>query len=575
MKKTKNIDIFDLGKNTFNSCYSQLKNDKKVLRLYSQQIEDYLNSIEESKNILYNINRDIEKNSSIDKPFCFLKKFEIILNLQCNYYDFFLENSQKSFEVLKESIDKNCTTITNFLANTQTLNANIKNKSVEFFDKHNKVIASLREVELCTVDDYIINTYKIPINKDKINPNKIEDLINESYKCEKEYNKSLQNMKDIFKNFLTEYNLNMKEIKMAMTKLNEDCKSEILNIINIMKDNCNNLLNLINGASLKIENYDNNNNKFKDGYSEYLNNEIKEEELFEVLNTDKYKLNIINEEEKNISEIKSFKHKNSINKQVKNYIITGNDIYNIVKKIYDYNFETIDKEIYNLSIEKNKLEITKLASKLLGYDFYKHEKLQKTEKMSEDEIINYINFIFLKEDYIIEFLARLNNYRTIGKLELSVDLFNTIKIIFDKAADYLMIKSSDRIYNFLIILSQTFYIVKNNEKYFLQKELLHKEFFRSVEFWNNKLDKTIDEEIERLDEELAKNGVELNENKKNRKKEEILFTKFVSFIASLNGFELEKEKIDKILFPLFEKYNVKEEMKNSILSLLNVYKNNN
>ena len=88
MKKTKNIDIFDIGKNSFNSCYSQLKNDKKVLRLYSQQIEDYLNSMEESKNILYNINRDIEKNSSIDKPFCFLKKFEIILNLQCNFFEF-------------------------------------------------------------------------------------------------------------------------------------------------------------------------------------------------------------------------------------------------------------------------------------------------------------------------------------------------------------------------------------------------------------------------------------------------------------------------------------------------------
>ena len=574
MKKTKNIDIFDIGKNSFNSCYSQLKNDKKVLRLYSQQIEDYLNSMEESKNILYNINRDIEKNSSIDKPFCFLKKFEIILNLQCNFFEFFLENSQKSFEDLKESIDKNCTTITNFLANTQTLNANIKNQSEEFFQKYNKVITSLREVELCTVDDYILNTYKIPINKDKMNTKKIEDLINESHKCEKEYIDSIQNMKDIFKSFLTEYNLNMKEIKIAMTKLNEDCKIEILNIINIMKDNCNNLINLVNNATLKIENYDKN-NKFEAGYSEYLNNEIKEEELFEVLNTDKYKLNIINEEEKNISEMKSFKHKNSINKQAQNYIITGNDIYNIVKKIYDYNFETIDKEIYNLSIEKNKLEITKLASKLLGYDFNKHEKLQKTENMSEVEINNFINFIFLKEDYIIEFLARLNNYRTIGKLELSVDLFNTIKIIFDKAADYLMVKASDRIYNFLIILSQTFYIIKDNEKYFLQKELLHKDFFRSVDFWNNKLDKTIDEEIERLDEELAKNGVELNENKKNRKKEEILFTKFISFIASLNGFELEKEKIDKILFPLFEKYNVKEEMKKSILSLLNAYKNNN
>ena len=62
--------------------------------------------------------------------------------------------------------------------------------------------------------------------------------------------------------------------------------------------------------------------------------------------------------------------------------------------------------------------------------------------------------------------------------------------------------------------------------------------------------------------------------KKRKKKEEILFTKFISFITSLNGFELNKEKVDKIFFPLIEKYNVKEEMKNSILPLLDVYKNN-
>ena len=575
MKNSKIIDIFDLGKNTFNSCYSQLNNDKKVLRLYSQQIEDYLNSIEESKNILHNINRDIDKNSSIDKPFCFLKKFEIILNLQCNYFDFFLEKSQNSFDDLKESIDKNITTITNFLSKTQTSNTNIKNKSEEFFQRYNKVITSLKKLELSTVDDYIQKTYKIPINKDKINPNKLEGLINESHNLEKEYFDSIKNMKDIFINFLNEYNLNMKNLKIAMTELNEGCKIEILNIINIMKDSCNSLLNLVDDATLKIENYDKNNNKFENGYSDYLNNEIKEEELFGVLNTDKYKLEIINEEDTNIFDLESFKGKNSPNKQIKNLSITGNDIYNIVKKIYEFNFEMIDKEVYNLPIEKNKLEITRLSSKFLGYDFEKNEKLQKAENMSKNEINDFINFIFLKEDYLIEFLVRLNNYRALGKLELSVEIFNTIKSIFDRAADYLMVKSTDRIFNYLIILSQTFYIMKDNEKYFLQKELLHKEFFRSVDFWYNKLDKTIDEEIEKLDGELAKNHFELNENKKKKKKEEIIFIKFVSFIASLNGFELEKEKLDEILIPLFEKYNVKEEIRNSILSLLKVYKNNN
>ena len=97
MKFSKNIDIFDIGKNTFNLCYSQLNDDKKILKVYSQDIDSLLNLIEEDKNALTNIYRDIGKYSSIDKPFCFLKKFEILLNIQCNYYNFFLEKSQKLF----------------------------------------------------------------------------------------------------------------------------------------------------------------------------------------------------------------------------------------------------------------------------------------------------------------------------------------------------------------------------------------------------------------------------------------------------------------------------------------------
>ena len=285
----------------------------------------------------------------------------------------------------------------------------------------------------------------------------------------------------------------------------------------------------------------------------------------------KYK--IINEEQKNILEKDNYKPKNNSNKSTQNLIITGKDIYNIVEKLYSYNFETINKNEYNLEIEKEKLKILEITSKLIGYNFNTNEFMERVI-MTENEINNLINLVNSKEDYIIVFLTLINNYRSTGKYELPLDIFNIIKKIFDKAADNLLEKDNNKISNFLIILSQTFYVMKDDQKHFLQKDLNKKVFFQNVDFWLNKLDNLIGEELERFETELIKNDVNLNEKKKEKKKEEILFTKFISFITSLNGFELNKEKVDKILFPLIEKYNVKEEMKNSILPLLDVYKNN-
>ena len=545
------IDIFDIGKNTFNSCYSQLQNNKKVLKFYSQQIEEYLNSIEEHKNILQSINRDIVKNASIDKPFCFLKKFEIILNLQCNYFDNLIESSQKSFEHLKEVIDKNLTTISNFLSNTQASNKNIKMQSEEFYKKFNNVEKFLEQTEISILDDYIQSVYNIQIinYNDKIN--KTEELVNESHKHENSFLISKQNMKDIFRNFLNEYNLNMKEIKIGMTKLNEECNNCLINIIKIIKESYNNLYNLIDDAMVKIENFDKNNKNFEKGYSEYLNNEIKEEELFNILDAEKYKIKIIKEEEKNsLEKEKSKLQKNNINnsnnnnnKKTHNLLINAKDIYNIVEKIYSYNFETIDKDEYILSIEKNRLEILNFTSKILGYNFLTNQ-LTKCESLSQEELNNFNNLIFSNELYLIEFLTRLNSFRTTGKFELTVNLFNFIKTIFDKAADNLLIKQNIKVINYLIILSQTFYIIKDEQKYFLQKEINKKEYFRTVDFWYNKLDNSISQEFERFEEELKDKNIDLNEEKKRKKKEEILFTRFISFITSLNGFELEKEKIE-------------------------------
>jgi hypothetical protein len=607
---SKIIDIYDLGKNTFNSSYTQLNNNKKVLSHYLKCIEEYLDSIEENKNHLSSINRKLDKYTSIDKPFCFLKKFEIILKNQCEYLDDFLDLSQKTFEHLKESLNTTLAFISGFLAKTKEYSENIKSNSAIFFQKFDKFNKSLEETEKSIVEDYIKNTYNIQINKDKNIIYNIEELVNESRKNEKELLESKINMENLFKNFLMEYNCNMKEIKQKMTKLNEDCKNDILNVIQINKNNCNNILTLLNSNSQIIEQFDIKNNNFEKGYSEYLNNEIKEDELFQVLNLEKYKLKIIREEERNKIEKKmnnqssnqnnlnnsnsNIKNKNnktsnnkknslnstnsfSINNNNKNklnhlFIITPRDEYKIIKKLYSYNFEKINKDDYNLTIEKGKLEVIKLTSKILGYDFDKYEHF-KIEEMSKNEINYTINFIFSQEEYIKEFLILFNNYRAKGKLELSLYIFNIIKNIFDKAADYLLLKPNNKIADYMVILSQTFYILKDNKKYFLLSDLKNKKFFHSENYWINKLERSIKEELERYEEDLIKNKIDIKENNKKKKKEEIIFSNMISYVTSLNGFELEKEIIDKIIFPLFDKYNISDEKRKMIFSLIDAYKN--
>ena len=193
--------------------------------------------------------------------------------------------------------------------------------------------------------------------------------------------------------------------------------------------------------------------------------------------------------------------------------------------------------------------------------------------MSENELNEYIDFIFTKEIYLLKFLECLNNYRSTGRYEISNDLFEILKRIFDKAADYLIDHNTNKdLYNLLIILSQTFYIQKNGEKYFLQKELKKKEFFRSVKFWTDHLQEIIDEELANFENDIKKNKLIINDQKRQKKIEELLFTKIISLIASLNGFELEKEKVDEIILPIIKKYNLSDEVKESILSLIEARK---
>jgi hypothetical protein len=566
-KDTPILNVFSLGKTTFNFYHETLKATKKKFKNYLSIIESFVSSVETHKKSIEKINDEIKKNSSNENPFFFLQKFQLILNLHNNYIDLFLENINKTYNLLKSSITSVSNLMGNYLSNVQKLSININNESTTYFQHYNELMQSLEETEMIIISDYTKQKYKKAINN-KINKDKDKiSAVEESRNCEKLFLESDSKIKADVNQYMNDFNTNIKSIKKEMIKLNDDFKNDLLNLMNTLKKNYNTFINLLYNDSVKIKNFDKN-DIFKKEIEEYLNYEIKPDDSFEIIKAikrDKYIIKIIKENEKNAIENENNHKKYHL---TKNLIYTSTDIFNIVKIIYDYGFQTIDTDLYKLDKEKKKLKIVKYCSKFLNFNFDTNEYGKEGGFYNKEEEKYFNELIFSDEEYLIKFLYCLNYFRTTGKYELKIETFNLIKSVFCKVADNLIEKDNKKISNFLIILSQTFYLMKNGKKYFLQKELKNCEYFRDSKFWINNLEDMIKDEKEKFDIQTAKNNLIFSEDKKKKKMEEIVFTKIASIIASLNGFELEKEKIDEIISSTITKYKLSDETINTINLLL-------
>ena len=568
----KTLDIFELGKDTYNTHYNTLKITKKNLKNYIGVIDLFTKLINTHKKSLEKVNQEIKKVSQLDKPFNLLKKFEFLLSFYSKYNNLIEEKIINSLENLKKTSNNIMNNIGEYLSFSQQLAMNIKNTSEAYFPKYDKLIESLEETEISIIEEYTKKKYRICLNKQKNKDKDKDKCAKEALVYEREYLNADEEIKEKANNYIDEFNKILKNTKPKMIQLNEDTKNAIINIIEKLKQDYNNFINILDNESADVNNLDNN-DIFKKETGEFLNYRIKKDENCEILqkiNLEKYSIKIIKEDEKNIIENDNNnaipKHK----KLTKTLIYTIEDIYNIVKTLYEYHFETINKDLYNLDKEKDKIRVTQLIGKILNFNFETH----KTEEsvISQDEKKELMSLIFSSDDCLTKFLVSINNYRSTGKYEMDQLTFNEIKIIFDKIADNLLIKNNKKIASFLIILSQTFYVMRNNEKYFLQKELKKKEYFRKIDFWIDHLEKLIVDELNKFEEESKRNSIVYSDERKKKKKDEIVFSKIVSIIASINGFELEREKTDNILLPIINKFNLSNEMKDSIMSLVQTHK---
>ena len=547
-------NISQNSSNDFLLLFSDIKEQPKLLRSFSTFINEYLDLINNFYNKLKEItnnylSENIFKTSMENLPIFRLgKTLRDIVQSQLNK----LENIIKNQNIFKE-IDKDFADLIKIIKEYKTISGD-SSKGHDSRTMIQPVVLSLIEtyndIEFKIVDDYIIKKYNKRIFGEKKEIDLDMKLLEVNYleKTFLEFGESSKNLffkefQEIQKKTLNSFNI----IKDHMKTL-----SEI-----ILKQNCINIYEIQNeidfiGKNPQIKNEDKaknynlntpkeNNNMFK------LRIKTLEKKYIKIIDIDK---------EKN----KNYEEQNSEEK----LILNDEDKYNIVEQLYNLNMKMLDKSGYNLAEEKKKIEVEKLAKKLLSIN----DNKQELEQISNSEVEHLIELLNNNEINMHKFFLLLNNYRAKGKYELNEKTFNILVQIFNMTQDFLLEKKDASLENLIIILSQTFFIKKNVNKYYIVNDIKNHQIFKSEGFWKNQLKIKIEEQLTKINNNTKRMNLNLSEKESQKQKDETIFSQFVPISANMKEFGLNSDIILNIANQIFESYNTGDETKALILSLL-------
>ena len=478
MEQNQNIDIneiFEKEINTFNLSWNSLNDSKNILEEFSSFIQKYLDiintyymSLTELKASFpksYISQNDLEEDDIMKKISLFFISF---IESQLNNLLLFLSNTQTILFSLKQIISNSKIILDKTKEKNKNIFSNIKILNDKYYKEYTLMINSFETLENKIVKKYIKTKYsQIKENDDDTvdNENSIKNCVTISKNIEKQF---LNFKIDEIIQYVYEYNNNMEEIINNKLLYNKEFNNCIMNIINCFNEYFTNSINNIQNALSEKEdflNIDLNENDLNYNINEKEINSI----IYKIFNSKKYNIKILKDnliilnDEKDKSIIKN--KKNNLKKPQKIFL-SEEDKFNIIKEIYNYDFKSISKEEYDLDKEQEKLRIYNLAKKLLSYD----KKKDKKESINEDEIKILYNLLKINNnnyDNISYFLLQLYLFRADGKLEMPQRVFNIINKIIENCLNEILNEENNyylKIISSIIIISCTFYIIKNKKK---------------------------------------------------------------------------------------------------------------
>ena len=553
----------------------------------------------------------------IDNLNCFLNEYIDYIGIFTNSLNVHLNQLNKYFDLTNNEV--NCIKTSH---ESQKQNYNIKynefielNKKLKllYYKAEKKIVEYYTDKKLNFNKSHLTESeLNLYITQERLNQNAIIEKYNlldnfgkifydstkEKINGVKDFTSSLfQKFEDFLKIFFNFYN---KSFMQPMSNFLKD--KEEKNIGDEVKEKLN--FDKLLDSSVKIVDE----NKIKSVFDEYNIN---------ILKADKERVEINSDNQ--LRKALSFVVMNN-NTRCK-YILDEEDIYCIVKKMYD-NFKLINTNNYNLKVGEKQLELKTIIDKLTYIPEMKTPLSDKEEKDSNDltkkvdknkkNIINENNNVnnniksennkikdeekegqnkdkeITKEEveylckcmkekiYQEYFLIKINNFRSSGLFKLPIVNFNYLIDIFSEICKNFYSKKLNennneiiivdyKIANLVIILSQTFYTIIDNKKTYIQNQLKKEDIFHKEEFWNQMMIYSV--ENERANRALITNDV-LLQQRVNDNYDKIIFAQIIPYVEAMNGFGCSKDEIKKLILPIIDKYKIPEANKQILLEII-------
>jgi hypothetical protein len=305
----------------------------------------------------------------------------------------------------------------------------------------------------------------------------------------------------------------------------------------------------------------------------------KNEKKLASINPQKYTLKFFKKNSNNINGEHSDNEENNINNKVKrsnstNLIEEGfqeldfeqeEEIFLTIKKMTE-NFELLNSNNFNVTIEEEKLRCKYLTLKILSFAPISKLYTDRIPPITDEEVVEIEKLIDKKVNRVI-FIQKLSQFRTRGIFEIPereytilVKLFNKIVKKIEGDIDY------DSAIN-IIILSQTYYLNKDGKKEYIQKQIMNNELFKSQKFWEMYANYSITKEVA---------NCIISENAEDHDIEEsycnIVFAQLIPMADNMIDFGLDINIVESIILPFTKKYKFNSELQESITSMIDAKK---
>ena len=498
---------------------------------------------------------------SIDEKF---ENFDKIFKEKSSQY---LEQ-YNSYKDVKNELSKNYREIEHLKVNYITNISMVEEMVHKFYVKKNNMKKRLNSISFTSSNERKKEVTKEPNNisiEEQINSN-----IQKVKKIEEDYKNNIAIVKSIEDKYIKISKDSKEKIRKILCELLNGYKELIFSCM-LFLTNCYKVplseIDTYMRDMVQIDECEN--------FDKIILSSYKKDKTLTNISPQKYTLKFFKKNNTNVNEEQLNNEENNINKSKRSNstglagegfqeldFLQEEEIFMTIKKMTE-NFELLNSNNFNVTIEEEKLRCKYLTLKILSFAPISKLYTDKIPPITDEEVAEIEKLMDKKINRVI-FIQKLSQFRTRGIFELPereytvlIKLFNKIIKTIEDDIDY------DSAIN-IIILSQTYYKIKDGVKEYLQKEIMNNELFKSQKFWEMFANYSITKEV--LNCKISDNAEDhdIEESYSN-----IVFAQLIPMTDNMIDFGLDINVVESIILPFTKKYKFNPELQETVASIIN------